>query len=433
MADQVRVFVSHHHSPAEDSFTARLVRDLEAAGADVWVDTSGITSDDFVKKISEGMAGRKWLVLVMTPAAVASPWVQREVNVALSEQTAGRMLGVLPLVMQSCREQDIPLLWRPLHRYDATSDYIGAVSGLLRALGLATPANLGKQQPEPPIPNQPSIPAEHFPERLASLGYQAHILSGVEVILPPLCDVPEGEFIMGSDPVRDRNAQDEEKPHHRLSLPTFQIARFPVTVAEYACFVRRGYQIPAFTGSASSSDYYVTWESQVRRGLDHPVVNITWHDANAYVAWLVRLTSQRWRLPTEAEWEKAARWDEAAGIARIYPWGGSFDETIANTYEGKRGTTTSVGSYPTGASPYGALDMAGNVWEWTGTIYEPYTATTTERKTPVSNVTNDAHAIRGGSFRDLGFYARSACRHNAVPSGAIADRGFRLVIGTEYK
>src|SRR5215471_1301103 len=82
MAEKIGVFVSHHHSPEEDAFTARLVADLEAAGADVWVDTSGITSDDFVKKISEGLAGRQWLVLVMTPAALASPWVQREVNVA---------------------------------------------------------------------------------------------------------------------------------------------------------------------------------------------------------------------------------------------------------------------------------------------------------------------------------------------------------------
>jgi hypothetical protein len=79
MADQVRVFVSHHHSPEEDAFTARLVADLEAAGADVWVDTAGITSDDFIKKINEGLTGRQWLVLVMTPQLLASRWVQEEV------------------------------------------------------------------------------------------------------------------------------------------------------------------------------------------------------------------------------------------------------------------------------------------------------------------------------------------------------------------
>src|SRR5262249_2518165 len=99
-----RVFVSHHHSPEEDRFTAQLVADLEAAGADVWVDGKGITSDDFVQKISEGLTGRQWLVLIMTLEALRSPWVRREVNAALNEQTAGRMLGVLPLVMRPCAE-----------------------------------------------------------------------------------------------------------------------------------------------------------------------------------------------------------------------------------------------------------------------------------------------------------------------------------------
>jgi putative sterol carrier protein len=153
MADQVRVFVSHHHSPEENTFTARLVTDLEAAGADVWVDTSGITSGSFVAKISQGLAGRQWLVLVMTPAALASPWVQREVDAALSEHTYGRMLGVLPLVMQPCREQDIPILWRTLHRYDATKDYTSGRDGVLGALGLRVPT-----PPQPPAERQ-DIPA----------------------------------------------------------------------------------------------------------------------------------------------------------------------------------------------------------------------------------------------------------------------------------
>jgi hypothetical protein len=135
--EAVRVFVSHHHSPEEDAFTARLVADLEAAGADVWVDTEGITSDDFVQKISEGLAGRQWLVLVMTPGAIASPWVRREVNAALSEVTARRMLGVIPFVMNPCREEDIPVIWRPLHRYNATNGYVTARDGLLQAIGLS--------------------------------------------------------------------------------------------------------------------------------------------------------------------------------------------------------------------------------------------------------------------------------------------------------
>ncbi|HEY7093838.1 MAG TPA: toll/interleukin-1 receptor domain-containing protein [Ktedonobacterales bacterium] len=110
MPEQIRVFVSHHHSLEEDAFTARLVADLEAAGADVWMDDVRITSDDFIKKINEGLAGRQWLVLVMTPDSLRSPWVQAEVNAALLQVRQGRMLGVIPLVAQPCNEADIPPL-----------------------------------------------------------------------------------------------------------------------------------------------------------------------------------------------------------------------------------------------------------------------------------------------------------------------------------
>src|SRR5262249_33321460 len=123
MTDPVRVFVSHHHSPDEDRFTAQLVRDLTAAGAGVWVDDQGITSDDFVQKISEGLAGQQWLVLVMTPAALRSPPVRREVNAALHLLSSGRLRGVIPLVAQHCDEAAIPPLWATLQHYDATHDY----------------------------------------------------------------------------------------------------------------------------------------------------------------------------------------------------------------------------------------------------------------------------------------------------------------------
>jgi hypothetical protein len=157
MPDPVRVFVSHHHSPAEDAFTARLVADLQIADADVWVDQQNIASDDFVRKISEGLAGRQWLVLVMTPAAIASPWVQREVNTALNEQTAGRMLGVIPVVMTPCHESAIPLLWRTLQRYDATRGYEQARDRLLLTFGLVAPVA------SRPVPYQPPAPAPYVP------------------------------------------------------------------------------------------------------------------------------------------------------------------------------------------------------------------------------------------------------------------------------
>jgi hypothetical protein len=139
MAEKIGVFISHHHSEFEDTFTARLVADLEAAGADVWVDDVRITSDDFIKKINEGLSGRQWLVLVMTPESLRSPWVQTEVNAALNQVRKERMRGVIPLMAKPCADEDIPPLLDALHRYDATHGYVPACVGLLHALGLPVP------------------------------------------------------------------------------------------------------------------------------------------------------------------------------------------------------------------------------------------------------------------------------------------------------
>jgi hypothetical protein len=139
MTEPVRIFVSHHHSPKEDAATARLVADLQAAGADVWVDYQGVESGSFVQKINEGLTGRQWLVLVMTKAALGSQWVQNEVNAALHQVALGRMHGVIPIMMTRCDDAVIPPLWAQLHRYDASKDYEPARDGLLRALGLPVP------------------------------------------------------------------------------------------------------------------------------------------------------------------------------------------------------------------------------------------------------------------------------------------------------
>src|SRR5262249_37019470 len=103
----------------------------------------------------------------------------------------------------------------------------------------------------------------------------------------------------------------------------YQIARFPVTVAEYACAIRA----KAVREPPKRSSHTIEWRTQLQR-LDHPVVNVSWHNAIAYAAWLAKVTGQPWRLPTEAEWEKAARGTDG----RIYPWGDLWDQTRANTY-----------------------------------------------------------------------------------------------------
>ncbi len=436
-ANVARVFVSHHHSPDEDRFTARLVADLKAAGANVWVDDEGITSEDFVRKISEGLAGRQWLVLVMTPASVTSPWVQREVNTALNEVTARRMLGVIPIVMTPTREDDILALWRPLHRYDATRAYEPARDGLLRAMGLsmpprpaaplpaATPYQPEPVAPAPAAPPTPRFPTPIVPARLAGLGYQCINISGTPAFIPPLITIPAGPFIVGSDLTRDTEAQANEAPQYWIEVGAFQIAKYPVTVAEYALAVRSGaVREPLKAGS-------VTWQTQQQRP-DHPVVCVSWQDAIAYITWLNKTTGQRgWRLPTEAEWEKAARWDPQQQVSRIYPWGDDFDKDRCNSQESGIRTTTPVGSYPAsdarrgGASPFGVEEMAGNVWEWTSSLHKPYPYIQNDGREDQKST--ESRTLRGGSRGDGRRFVRAAGRGNGEPVYAGNNLGFRLV------
>jgi formylglycine-generating enzyme required for sulfatase activity len=204
-------------------------------------------------------------------------------------------------------------------------------------------------------------------------------------------------------------------------LPAFQIARFPVTVAEYACAVRAG----VMRAPAVDSYSPISWPIQLARP-DHPVVNISWHDAMAYAKWLAARTGQPWwRLPTEAEWEKAARFDPTSGTSeRIYPWGDPFDRSRCNTSESRIGTTMPVGRYPAGESPSGARDMAGNVWEWTVCAYaDDYSQVT------IRSVTDalESRVRRGGSWRDTAWHARAGRRVDLHPHNISEDLGFRLV------
>jgi formylglycine-generating enzyme required for sulfatase activity len=359
------------------------------------------------------------MVLVLTPNAIASQFVKDEVQAALLRVSQSHMHDVIPMLAAPCMLGTIPPQWSMLRRYDATQDYPAALAGVLRAVGL--PPILPSTKP---VALQPArapvvvrsagsaIPDERFPPSLAQLGFEGLVINGIEVIIPPVCDVPAGAFLMGSVPKRDHVAAKEswtndEQPQHTVNLPAYEIACFPVTVAEYACFVRAGHPEPAI------------WQKQQSK-LDHPVVAVTWYDAVAYAAWLTGQTGEHFRLPTEAEWEKAARGTDA----RIYPWGDVFDQARCNTNESGIKTTTPVGSFPTGASPYGVHDMAGNVWEWTSSRYVPYPYS-------IPMEPEDAHSpenrvLRGGSWSYGARNARAACRDLDLPGNFRGSLGFRL-------
>ena len=203
---------------------------------------------------------------------------------------------------------------------------------------------------------------------------------------PEWIEIPAGEFTMG-----------EKGALRTVQVAAFTIARVPITNAQYHLFVH-----------ATDREPPGYWEEgRPPKGLEsHPVVNVTWHDALAYCAWLSDMTGKEIALPAVEQWEKAARGDQDA---RDYPWGDTFDKLRCNTSELGIDTTTPVGIFPDGASPYGVLDMSGNVWEWTQTESSP-----------------GRYWLRGGSWYFPAFSARVAARISYYPDLSSYYLGFRV-------
>ncbi len=268
-----------------------------------------------------------------------------------------------------------------------------------------------------------------LPKRLASLGYRLLIVDGVTVVIPPLCAVPAGPFLMGSCPEDDPHARPDELPQHSVDLPAFEIMRFPLTVCEYRCAL-----------AADVVPKPSQWAFVGRRSA-YPAVNVSWSAAREYASWLSELTHEIWRLPTEAEWEKAARGTDG----RIYPWGSEpwnpwenpEDARLANV----RGTPDFkagyIHSHPGGASPYGVEEMVGTIWEWTSSLLFPYPYDPDDGRedpTIVADVpdyeANPTHMriLRGSTFWEFPSFARCAMRGGHAPPTAFdSDTGFRLV------
>jgi|GEM_PF-4484787 len=236
----------------------------------------------------------------------------------------------------------------------------------------------------------------------------------------PFVYVPAGEFKMGSD-----NGDSDEKPVHTVYLDSYWIMQTEVTNAEYARCVDAGACRRPNNDRWNHSGYS-----------NHPVTHVSWDDAVVYAEWLSGETGRTMRLPTEAEWEKAAR-----GIdGRIYPWGDDWDPALTNycdrncepSWKDESGDdgfarTAPVGSYPDGASPYGALDMAGNVWEWTADWYDSgYYANSSDRS-PQGPESGSTRVLRGGSWHGLQTHVRCAVRYDSRPYSQLYDVGFRVV------
>jgi formylglycine-generating enzyme required for sulfatase activity len=283
-----------------------------------------------------------------------------------------------------------------------------------------------------PMPEEPVI----TPLSLEEWGLSAEEIAQLEMLkatVPELVEIPAGPFLMGSSET-DALAEDWdwEKPQHRLELPTYWIGKTPVTNAQFRPFVEGdGY---------TNADYWTEagwrwrkqekivkpeyWDNTKWNGDDYPVVGVNWFEVVAYCRWLAAQTGIPFRLPTEAEWEKAARGPDGL----IYPWGNAWEKGRCNSKEAGKERTTPVGSYPDGASPYGALDMAGNVWEWTATKWlKEYPYQLEEEWTEDYLAGAGSRAIRGGSWGNEQRFVRGADRYYFYyPRYRFNDYGVRL-------
>lgn len=223
-------------------------------------------------------------------------------------------------------------------------------------------------------------------------------IDGAEMV-----SIPAGEFTMGSD---EADIPPKESPAHTVYLDAFYIDKYEVTNTQYRACVEAGGCL-----QLRKKDYYDNPDLA-----DHPVINVTIDWARRYCKWAGK------RLPTEAEWEKAAR-----GIdERTYPWGEGIDCDHAQ-YQDCGGQTVPVGSYPTGVSPYGVHDMAGNVWEWTSDRFqEDYYQVSPERN-PKGGERGNEWVFRGGSWSEEGSLLRSTYRTWYNPDAQYYNLGFRCV------
>jgi formylglycine-generating enzyme required for sulfatase activity len=240
-----------------------------------------------------------------------------------------------------------------------------------------------ESQPQPMKPNPP-LPAEDKSNEPLPPGMSLPMYypkSRLGDMPNPMVLIPAGKFIMGTD-----ERLPDEGPQHIVNLKAYWIDTYEVTNAQYKKFIDA-------TGRRSPDHFRNRTYPEGKA--DHPVTFVTWFDAKAYCGWAGK------RLPTDAEWEKAARGTDG----RMFPWGGEFDLDKANTPQrwaklGQQGDTTPVGAFEAGKSPYGLYDMSGNVWEWTSSWYVAYPG----NKHPSENYGEKYKQLKGGSWWDCSFY-----------------------------
>jgi|SRR5581483_8092630 len=225
-------------------------------------------------------------------------------------------------------------------------------------------------------------------------------------LAPALVTIPAGSFLMGSE-----NGQDNERPVHRVWVDEFLLAARQVTNADYAHFL-----------AETNAPHPPNWGDPLFSHPDQPVIAVSWFDAVAYCDWLTGVTGQQYRLPTEAEWERAAR----GGVeGKLFPWGDAPPQSLPSY--GARWLTGPERVAQYAPNPFGLFDICENVHEWCSDWYQPDYYSQSPDRNPRGPATGTRRASRGGSWRHHIKVSRCAARSSIPPEFRYADYGFRVV------
>jgi len=452
------VFISYSHK--DTNYAHRLADELQKKGIDVWIDERLDYGSTWPQEIQKQLDSCSAFIVIMSPRSYESEWVQNELNRAkrlrkpiypLLLEGNGPWLSVESTQYLDVRNGAFPdekfysTLRRTLPRTAAQSSPVpmdksapASVSGskprrsnimiltgggILGLIVLGAILFLGKRpSSETPTPEPP--PSEKVPAEVDTVEPTEEIVR-VETVVPPtdapppteftdsrgvgMVFVPAGNFIMGSS-----QGLDDERPVHTVHLEDFYIDRYEVTNAFYRICVEEGAcPPPGRTGSFTRDSYFENSQFD-----NYPVVYVDWENARAYCQW------RGMDLPTEAQWEKAARGTDGL----TYPWGDDLVQSSAN-YNDQVGDTTEVGMYENGRSPYGAYDMAGNVWEWVTDWYSNTYYLSTPLTDPLGPATGEYKVLRGGSWHDEGVTITTTSRGwNQLEYFYNTDFGFRCAM-----
>ncbi|WKZ52320.1 MAG: SUMF1/EgtB/PvdO family nonheme iron enzyme [Anaerolineales bacterium] len=407
----LKVFLCH---AKEDKPQVReLYRRLHADGIEVWLDErSLLPGQDWKVEIPKAVRESDVVIVCMSPVSARKEgFVQAEINFALDMalQKPEGTIYIVPAKLEECEVPDKLSRWQWVNLFeDANDGYEMLMLSLkLRAKNLGASLVPPQKEPARTASSQPQIQKVSLPSSTKIVAaanqrkLEVYTLANMEFVL-----VPKGKFIMGGTVVN-------EKPKGGIDIPyDYWMARFPITNAQYNDFI----------APVKAKHPVENW-SKIK---DHPVVKVTWNHAMSFCMWLNDEFAHElpdgytFRLPTEAEWEKAAR-----GVNGLeYPWGNVFDPTRANCEEFAQ-TTTPVGQFsPRGDSPFGCADMAGNVWEWCHSLYKPYPYKAGDGREDES--AGDSRVLRGGSWYGDRSAARCAYRRNDDPVILGISVGFRV-------